>query len=232
LALLVRTWNVFHGNTSPPGRRSWLREMVQLATQDAPDVLCLQEVPVWALGRLRSWSGMQVTTAIARPSLRPVALAGWITRLHNGLLRSAIAGQANAILVSERHAMTDLGSVQVSSAGVERRVAHGVRLDAATVVANAHLTSICSRLVGEEEELDRVRAFAEGHARSGEPVVLAGDFNLVAPRLDGYSVPGPGIDHVLVRGATAGPVVIWPEERRVLGGRFLSDHAPVEAVVG
>jgi endonuclease/exonuclease/phosphatase family metal-dependent hydrolase len=232
LALLVRTWNVFHGNTSPPGRRSWLREMIQLASSDAPDVLCLQEVPVWALGRLRGWSGMQVAAAIARGGLRPVALAGWITRLDNGRLRSAIAGQANAILVSERHQLAVLGSVHVSPAGMERRVAQAARVDAATVVANVHLSNRRSRRGGQAEELERVRAFAEGLADPGELVVLAGDLNLVAPRLDGYSPPGPGIDHVLVRGASVGPVVVWPEERRALRGRVLSDHAPVEVVIG
>ncbi len=29
-AVLVRTWNVFHGNTVPPGRRAHLREMIEL----------------------------------------------------------------------------------------------------------------------------------------------------------------------------------------------------------
>ena len=47
--MLVRSWNLFHGNTLPPGRRSRLEEMVRLATADRPDVLCLQEVPLWAL---------------------------------------------------------------------------------------------------------------------------------------------------------------------------------------
>jgi endonuclease/exonuclease/phosphatase family metal-dependent hydrolase len=42
--LLVRTWNLFHGNTLPPGRKAFLREMVRLASSDRPDVLCLQEI--------------------------------------------------------------------------------------------------------------------------------------------------------------------------------------------
>ena len=40
--LLVRSWNVFHGNTRPPGRGSRLQTMIRLATADQPDVLCLQ----------------------------------------------------------------------------------------------------------------------------------------------------------------------------------------------
>src|SRR5205807_3300984 len=104
--LLVRTWNLFHGNTQPPGRRAFLEEMVRLASADRPDVLCLQEVPVWALERLGDWSGMQVFAQVAmRPTLGPVpagaALTHAVTALHHGLFRSAFTGQANAILVAE-----------------------------------------------------------------------------------------------------------------------------------
>jgi endonuclease/exonuclease/phosphatase family metal-dependent hydrolase len=47
MPLVVRTWNVFHGNTKPPGRRAHLRAMLDLALADDPDILCLQELPVW-----------------------------------------------------------------------------------------------------------------------------------------------------------------------------------------
>ena len=66
----------------------------------------------------------------------------------------------------------------------------------------------------------------------GEPIVLAGDFNLRDVRLEGFSDPGPGIDHVLVRGAAAGQLVVWPEERRLQNGVVLSDHPPVELRIG
>jgi endonuclease/exonuclease/phosphatase family metal-dependent hydrolase len=48
----------------------------------------------------------------------------------------------------------------------------------------------------------------------------------------GFSAPAPGIDQVLVRGLPATPPFIWPEERRRIDGRLLSDHAPVELTVG
>ncbi len=230
MALLVRSWNVFHGNTSPPGRRSYLREMVELATRDRPDVLCLQELPVWSLPRLGRWSGMAVAAAVARPGLRPAALAGRLTRVHNGLLRSALAGQAIAVLAAPTRALVDLGARQVSDPGLERRVCQVVRVGV-VVVANAHLSNERAGPV-QRRELERVHAFAESSARAGEPVVVAGDLNLREARLDGYSPPGPGIDHVLVRGAPAGPLAVWPRERRLHGGLLLSDHAPVELVVG
>jgi endonuclease/exonuclease/phosphatase family metal-dependent hydrolase len=44
----------------------------------------------------------------------------------------------------------------------------------------------------------------------------------------GFSAAIPGLDQVLVRGATASRPEPWPEERRRVGGRLLSDHAPVE----
>ena len=57
--MLVRTWNLFHGNTKPPGRKADLREMVELITADHPAIVCLQEVPAWALGSIGPWAGMQ-----------------------------------------------------------------------------------------------------------------------------------------------------------------------------
>ena len=48
----------------------------------------------------------------------------------------------------------------------------------------------------------------------------------------GFTGPTPtGIDHILVRGLTAGPPEVWPPERRTVEGRLLSDHAPVDREV-
>ena len=49
----------------PPERRGYLREMVELVTADGPGIVCLQEVPVWALRHLEAWSGMRALGAIA-----------------------------------------------------------------------------------------------------------------------------------------------------------------------
>jgi endonuclease/exonuclease/phosphatase family metal-dependent hydrolase len=229
VALLVRSWNLFHGNASPPGRRSYLREMIELARADDPDLLCLQEIPVWALDHLGPWSGMQAFPAVARRGVRAAKLAGWATRLHNGLLRSAITGQANAILVGRDHVAEDLGHGEIGARHLERRVCQAVRVDGSVTVANTHLSSAGAV---QREELDRARTFAESCARPGDVVVLAGDFNLCDAHIDGYSPPAPGIDHVLVRGAHAGLLAVWPEERRRQNGVVFSDHAPVELLVG
>jgi hypothetical protein len=50
--------------------------------------------------------------------------------------------------------------------------------------------------------------------------------------LAGYEGGGDGIDHVLVAGLPADPLTVWPASRRVQNAVVLSDHAPVERVIG
>jgi endonuclease/exonuclease/phosphatase family metal-dependent hydrolase len=213
--MLVRTWNLFHGNASPPERRAYLRTMIELVTGDGPDVVCLQELPVWSLSRLEQWSGMHATSAVARKPLLPFG-ARAVTGLHHGLLRSAVTGEADAILTRER--ARDLGAHVMGEVKL-RRIAHAVSLGGLTIV-NFHID-------GRREQFDRVLGLA------GEPSILAGDTNLVAPVAEGFSPPlGGSIDQILVRGLdlVEAPTA-WPLERRVVDGRVLSDHAPVEAVI-
>jgi endonuclease/exonuclease/phosphatase family metal-dependent hydrolase len=221
--VLVRTWNVFHGNVHPPERRAFLRKMVELVTADEPDVVCLQEVPVWALRHLERWSGMRAFAAVARrPRVGSAELGRWITELHHGLLRSAVTGEAGAILVAPRFAVDGAVTRVVSGRAGLRRIAHGVRLDGSVFVANFHIT-------GDEEQLRRVAELAAPHERA----VLAGDANIRSASVPGYSAPLAGsIDQILVRGLDATPPAAWPEERRRVDGRVLSDHAPVELRVG
>ncbi len=232
MPVTVRSWNVFHGNSVPPSRRGYLREMVELVTRDRPAALCLQEVPVWALGALECWSGMRSHGIVARRPRRPAALSARLTRLHLGYFRSGLAGQANAILVDSSLTSNSLGGVQVSEPGRERRVAHAVRVEGVGVVANLHATNAVSTPSVPAAELERARRFLDGLAELGEPRILAGDLNHHEPALPGYENGGRGIDHVLVAGVTAGPLVVWQRDRRVHNGLVLSDHAPVERVVG
>jgi endonuclease/exonuclease/phosphatase family metal-dependent hydrolase len=205
LALLVRTWNVFHGNANPPERRGFLEEMVQLATADNPDVLCLQEVPVWALPRLGGWSGMRSFGAVAaRPLLGSAELGRVITELHHGLFRSALTGQANAILLSSGLRPLASDSIVLNPPGFrrtqaralgldrrvrlawakERRVCHAVRSNAAErplTVANLHGSSVPDWRVPDAELL-RAAVFADSFAEPGDVLVLAGDFNVIRER--------------------------------------------------
>jgi len=263
--LLVRTWNVFHGNASPPERHAFLADAVRLASADDPDILLLQELPVWSLRHLTGWSGLTVVGDVARrPMLGPVPssaeLGRVLTDLHHGLLRSAFTGQANAVLArpplrvrDHRHLTLnpwsfrrrfDFGLTAQLAWAKERRGCAVVRLergDATVVVANSHGTSNPDRRLADAELL-RAATFVDGFAEPGEPVILAGDLNLtvrnsttlrqLTGREWGFEGPTPhGIDHILVRGLRAGRPFRWPEERRRVGGRLLSDHTPVEREV-
>jgi endonuclease/exonuclease/phosphatase family metal-dependent hydrolase len=220
--LVVRTWNLFHGNAWPPTRRAYLREMIELVTSDDPDVVCLQEVPVWALSRLGRWSGMRVTSAVARrPRLRSAELGRRITDLHHGRLRSALTGEADAMLISPKLRFGAERSAVMSERPL-RRIAHSVRLDDDLLVANFHIG-------GDEKQWEAVGEFV----KVAEHVVLAGDANIPSAWLHDFSPPlADSIDQILVRGLPSTPPVRWPDERRKLHERLLSDHAPVELTVG
>jgi len=259
-AVIVRTWNLFHGNTVPPGARRYVEEMVRLVTADRPDLVCLQEVPPWALEPLGRWSGMRVYGQVAaRPTIGPLpstaALGRHITDLNPGLLRSGFEGQANAILVQRdrtilaRHVVTlnalrfrlregrrlGVRPLTMLAWAKERRQCIAVRLDGGLVVANVHATNSRNPRV-PDAEIVRAARWATRLAGK-DPCILAGDFNVDTARsvvidsLEGFSKAGPGVDHILVRGLSAGSYDRWTPERRRLGKLALSDHAPVEVHV-
>lgn len=259
--MLVRSWNLFNGNAWPPRRRAYLDEMLERATADDPDVLCLQEVPAWALSRFT------VGDVAAPPSVGPLpipaAVGRALTAPNHGLFRSLFAGQGNAIQVARRlrvlrhdvdvlnprafrttgRAALGLDRVTRLAWAKERRVVQAVRLeheDGRTfLIANTHCTSSRDSRI-PALEVERAARFALGRASPQDIVVLAGDFNVVgdAPSLSrltdddwGFSEPGPGIDHVLVRGAVASDLRVWSDEQRTWDGVLLSDHAPVEVEI-
>ena len=228
MALIVRTWNVFHGNALPPRRRGYLREMIEVVCYDSPDVVCLQEVPVWGITRLEEWSSMQALAVVARSPRVPGRAGARVTRWNQGFFRSAFVGQANAVLVSRSLPAEDRGHSQISDLGRERRVVQAVGVAGKYLIANLHANR--GREVAQLE-LERSRAFAEAASRVDEVVVLTGDFNLRDFQLDGYSSSAAGIDHVLVRAASASAPFVWPTERRERDGVVLSDHSPVEVTI-
>ncbi len=204
--MLIRTWNVFHGNTSPPQRRAFPADAVRLAVEDDPDIVCLQEVPAWSLPRLADWSGYEAVPVLAQPpTLGPLPstakVGRAITSLHAGLLRSAFSGQGNAILVSPRLAVRDrhvctlnprsfrraqtewlgLGSLAQLAWAKERRVCQAVRVcdgSRTFLVANLHATSYPPEQRLPDAELLRAFRYVERLAQPGESVVVAGDFNV------------------------------------------------------
>ena len=234
--LLVRTWNLYHGRTHPKSERTYLERMVRLASLDAPDVVALQEVPLWGLGRLERWSGMRVVWAVTVPSLiGPVAR--FVTDLDPVRVRFSVAGQANAVLLNPRFELVRHRVLVLNPEvsrwdwivhGRQRRVCQAVDLvvgDRELVVANLHATN--------NPKLAQVEAgLAAEFVRDAARCVLCGDFNVPRFAVPEFSPPIAGIDQILVRGLTLkrSPEP-WPSERRRVGELLLSDHAPVEALL-
>ena len=103
--MLVRTWNLFHGNAKPPGRDAHLEEMLRLATADDPDVALPAGAPRLerSLARAAGAGCARYVDVAAPPMLGPFPSTAELGRrltVHHGLLRSALTGQANAILLS------------------------------------------------------------------------------------------------------------------------------------
>ncbi|MCC6222411.1 MAG: endonuclease/exonuclease/phosphatase family protein [Thermoleophilia bacterium] len=233
MRLVVRTWNVFHGRTVPEGRTLHVERAVRLAAAGDPDVICLQELPVWALASLEEWSGLTALGAVAMPPLAG-PLARRLTDADPRRLRSALTGQANAVLLArrldvpdgQRRVVLNPRALRRSEArrlglpahvrvawGRNRRVAQLVRIagaGASAVVVNLHLTSSPDGRPAETELAEVLRIAGE-LATPGEPVLLCGDLNLTpaaSPLLAalpaaGFTRPLAGIDQILARGLAA-----------------------------
>lgn len=263
----MRTWNLFHGNASPPAGGSHLPAMLRLASADAPAILCVQELPLWSFRHLERWTGMRALAEVAAPArIGPLPstpeVGRRITGLASEVLRSAFAGQGNAILLAPGIRLLARHRVVLNTRGFrraqarrlrlpllarlawakERRVAQAAHVELPdgrrALVANLHATSYGPDDRLPDAELLRAAVWADALAGPREACVLAGDFNIGPARSRtladlaspewGFSAPAPGIDHVLVRGAEASGVRVWPPERRREGPYLLSDHAPVE----
>lgn len=209
--MLVRSWNVFHGNSVPPRRHSHLESMVRLATEDEPAVVCLQEVPPWALDRLGEWSGMTSLGEVAqRPRIGPLPVTATIgksiTQLNFGFFRSAFTGQATALLLGPGIRVLERRSLVLNEREFrrgqakqlrlpllarlawpkERRTAQFVRValpDGRTaLVANLHASSYRPDDRLADAEVLRAAVYATAAADTQDLVILAGDFNVTTER--------------------------------------------------
>ena len=157
--------------------------MVRLATADRPDVLCLQEVPLWALRRLARWSGMTVRYVVTRRSLLPARPR---RRDHAAPQRPLPLGarrpgerdparaRARGARAPERCAST--------SGRREPRLCHAVRLAGPRRREPARDERL-RRPEVPAAEIVRAEAFVTERRRTGLPCVLAGDFNVRAEHL-------------------------------------------------
>ena len=243
----IRTWNVFHGNTKPTQRQAFVREAVELGVADGPDVVCLQELPAWSLSRLAAWSGYTASAALAAPPMlgplwSTAGIGRAVSSLDAGLLRSAFSGQANAILVARHLHVLEEHECVLNTRSFRRAQSEWLGLGVAARLGWAKERRVCQAVRLTDGELLRAFVYVDGLAQPGEPVAVAGDFNITFERsrtlLDltdddwGFSRADSGIDHVLVRNLdlASGPTRMAPELRMV-NGAPLSDHAPVDVVV-
>lgn len=200
--MLVRSWNLYHGNTLPPGRRRYVEQMVRRICEEDPVLVCLQEVPPFALSRLERWAGRPAVGDLAMRPRIPGPLGVKLTDLHSGFIRSGVEGQGNAMLVAQgveilqhdvlvlnprrfrRREADRLGlSWRARLAwALERRICQVLRLrlgDGRVVLAaNLHATSFRGDKLLADAELLRAATFVDALAAVGEPVLLCGDFNV------------------------------------------------------
>jgi endonuclease/exonuclease/phosphatase family metal-dependent hydrolase len=199
--MVIRAWNLFHGNTFPPGRKAYVREMVELITADRPGIVCLQEVPVWALERTGEWADMRAVAARTRRSkLGP--LGRRLTAVNAGKTRSAFGGQGNVILLPKAAKLREEKQItlntnvfceeQATRLGLtpkearrwesERRVCHIAKIELPNrkrmLIANLHATSRPSDLRLADAEIRRAASFVDRQSEVEETVILAGDFNV------------------------------------------------------
>lgn len=216
---------------------------MRLATEDRPGLVALQEVPVWALGRLEEWSGMRALGAVAMPALGG-PLARRLTALDPRRFRSSLVGQANVLLLgpgldqagprtvvclnprSVRRSL-ELSRPRRLDWARNRRVCQIVPVRADGTVFHAVNLHASKGHDMARAELERLSGLLpDGRA------VLCGDLNVPETGLPGFSKPLAGIDQILVRNLELErQPAPWPADRRRHEGALLSDHAPVEAVV-
>jgi hypothetical protein len=243
VTVVVRTWNIFHGRTVPETGKLHVERMVRLVTEDGPGIVALQEVPVWALARLETWSGMRAVGAVAMPALGG-PLARRLTELHPRRLRSSLVGQANVLLLgTDVEATGRQRIVRLNPRSVRRSLRVGLRqrLD---WVRNRRVCQVLPVRAGDTAghalnlhaskgpDLARVELKRLAGLLPAGPVIACGDLNVAETSLPGLSAPLPGIDQILVRGLDLKKdPARWPAERRRHEGALLSDHAPVEAIL-
>jgi len=234
MRIRVVTYNIHRGRGLDGLDR--LDRIIDVLREVDADIVALQEVPLWSLGRLERWSGMQAVWAVTVPSL-----LGPIARIVSDFdpvrVRFTIAGQANAVLLNphfevgkhDAYVMNpEVSRWEAIAGGRQRRVCQVVEVgigDRRLVVGNLHATNNPDRAKVEV-------GLAAEFLRGAERVVLCGDFNVPRFTVPDFSPPIAGIDQILVRGLQLerGPDR-WPRERRRVNGHLLSDHAPVEAVI-
>ena len=191
-SLLVRTWNIAHGRDVPPGpgyghaRRKLLAEMCAVVSEDGPDIVLLQEVPIWAGPLLREHTGMGVTLADAYgahvPFLHvplPLAAGAALGRALPDVVRTQFEGQGQALLYGPDLLLVSTRRVLLNEHRClrgEPRIAQLVRLRHRSLGVELAVGNVHADHGGAPAQLEKAGFVLERFAR-GAPMILGGDLN-------------------------------------------------------
>src|SRR6185437_6603232 len=222
--MLVLSWNLFHGRSLPPARRSLYGEFADTLGRWRWDLALLQEAPPWWPERLARELGMAQRRALtSRNSLLPVRRA---LAEHRPELVKANGGGCNALL--SRIPIAEHTKLRLRR-WPERRVAQLARLQDGTCVVNFHASTRPARA---EQELSRLWRKALAWA-GADPLILGGDLNLRSPSAPQRAqaeggpiehVAGSGVDHLFARGLAGADV-----DELAPGGEGASNHVHILA---
>ena len=217
-AILVLSWNLFHGRADPAAGRPLAAEFARTLAGWAWDVALLQEVPPWWPSPLGAATGASARMALTSRNF-PLVVRRAVARRNPDLL-TANGGGCNAILV--RGGGIRAHRIRVLTRTPERRVMHAVALDGRGWVANLH----ASTHPPEQRRADLLLAAATAlEWAAGGPLLFGGDLNSTRPAMPGLRhIAGHHVDHVFTEGRPGGPV-------EVLDAAPLSDHAPIRVRV-
>jgi hypothetical protein len=210
--VLVRTWNLSRGAASP-GRRRYMREMVELAAADGPTLVCLQELTARALGRVAEWAGMQSVSVRTKRGEGNAILLASEARIRE---TKSVTLNTNPYVEEQGRAL-GLTPKLMRRWERERRVCQVVKIEfpdrRRLLVANVRTTDTDPRLA--DAELRRAMRFVERAAELEEIVVVAGSW----------------AEPIHVSNGRIVSTRTWTDDERTYGGRLLSAHAPVDAIV-
>jgi endonuclease/exonuclease/phosphatase family metal-dependent hydrolase len=199
----------------------------------APDVLMLQEVPVWPEGPWWSAEGVFDLLDEHRLVFAPMHRVGRPTPYYPFLASGLLVAVRGGFARPSAALLPAVSRPKLGRGHRVERVVVGVRCrfeGAAVGVWNVHLENT-TRPSGRELQARAVTAVA-----GDGPAIVAGDFNTMIPRLEGVdrafrdagfarvAVSGPTgmtpqLDHFFVRGVRA----LWAERLPIAG----SDHRPI-----
>jgi endonuclease/exonuclease/phosphatase family metal-dependent hydrolase len=227
--------------------RDLLPEFAALLASASWEVTLLQECPPrWTAALARRCVADAHVSLTSRNSLP--ALRARIARRNPDLI-GANEGGSNAILVRNLR-IIEREEVEIRRRPPlrlqpERRTMALIRLDSGLCIANLHASALAPELAESDVLIAAERALEWA---GGSALIFGGDLNL-RPATSGvfeelerrHGIVGatepPAIDHILVRGLEViEPAASWPPERREARQHRLairlSDHSPVEALLG